>query len=121
MKKWNLGRLLAVVLVLGMVMSMTPALAANESANVVYRSGNIYTMDDSNPHATALAVKDGRLLYVGSDSGLPLHFMYHLPPLLSFFHSQKGPPQSRLALLRGLESCFGLTFEYQCGQIAEEN
>ena len=91
MKKRNLGRLLAAVLVLGMVMSMTPALAVSESADVVYRSGNIYTMDDSNPHATALAVKDGRLLYVGSDSGLPLHFMYHLPPLLSFFHSQKGP------------------------------
>ena len=55
-------------------------------------------MDDDNPHATVLAVKDGRLLYVGSDSGLPLHFMYHLPPLLSFFHSQKGPPQLRRAL-----------------------
>ncbi len=26
-------------------------------------------MDDDNPHATALAVKDGRLLYVGSDEG----------------------------------------------------
>ncbi len=69
MKKWNLGRLVAVVLVLGMVMSMTPALAASESADVVYRGGNIYTMDDDNPHATALAVKDGRLLYVGSDEG----------------------------------------------------
>ena len=47
MKKWNLGRLVAVVLVLGMVMSMTPALAVSESADVVYRGGNIYTMDES--------------------------------------------------------------------------
>ena len=69
MKKWNLGRLVAVVLVLGMVMSMTPALAVSEGADVVYCGGNIYTMDDDNPHATALAVKDGRLLYVGSDEG----------------------------------------------------
>ena len=36
MKKWNLGRLVAVVLVLGMVMSMTPALAVSEGADVVY-------------------------------------------------------------------------------------
>ena len=35
----------------------------------LYHNGRIATMDDDNPRAEALAVSDGRILYVGSDAG----------------------------------------------------
>ncbi len=71
MKRNTIGRLVAATLTVAMLAGMTPAFAAGpESADSVYRNANIYTVDDANPHATALAVKDGRLVYVGDDSGV---------------------------------------------------
>lgn len=38
-----------------------------ETADVVFTNGNIYTVNERQPHAEALAVKDGRILFVGSN------------------------------------------------------
>ena len=39
--------------------------SARDAADTVYLNGRIYTVDDDQPWAEALAVKDGRLLAVG--------------------------------------------------------
>lgn len=36
----------------------------------VFKNGRIYTMDRELPYATALAVRDGRIAYVGTDEGV---------------------------------------------------
>ena len=43
---------------------------SGDVADSVFRNANIYTMDDENPTATAIAVKDGRLVYVGDEAGV---------------------------------------------------
>ena len=44
------------------------ALGAQRSADLVLTNANIYTVDDAHPRATALAVRGGRVLFVGSDN-----------------------------------------------------
>lgn len=39
-----------------------------ETADVVFKNGNIYTVNESQPHAEAIAVKAGRIVFVGSNS-----------------------------------------------------
>jgi len=46
------------------------AIAAGPVAETVYRNGYIYTVDARNSTQQALAVRDGKILYVGSNSGL---------------------------------------------------
>src|SRR5210317_1912989 len=60
-------RLLAIV-----VCAALPAAWAQE-ADLVARNGKLWTVDDDNPHAEALAVLDGRFIYVGSDAGVEKH------------------------------------------------
>jgi predicted amidohydrolase YtcJ len=51
------------------VAALAPAtLAAQKSADLVLTNGRIYTVDSVRPTASALAVRAGRVLYVGSDS-----------------------------------------------------
>ena len=49
----------------------TPPAAAPSStaspADRVYRNGVIFTADARNSHAEALAIRDGRIIYVGSN------------------------------------------------------
>ena len=35
----------------------------------VFKNGHIYTMDREMPYVSALAVRDGRIAYVGTDEG----------------------------------------------------
>jgi len=44
--------------------------AADTAADLVLRNAVVYTVDTLNPRAQAVAVRDGRIIYVGSDSGL---------------------------------------------------
>ncbi|EKE75117.1 amidohydrolase [Gallaecimonas xiamenensis] len=37
-------------------------------ADIIFKNGHIHTVDKSNPYASAVAIKDGRFLTVGSDS-----------------------------------------------------
>jgi predicted amidohydrolase YtcJ len=51
------------------VVALAPAvLAAQGSADLVLTNGKIYTVDNARPHASALAVREGRVLFVGSDA-----------------------------------------------------
>jgi predicted amidohydrolase YtcJ len=61
-------RLLPVV-----VISIAACGGGGESAgsiDLVLRHGTIYTADDSRPSAEAVAVKDGKIVYVGDDAGV---------------------------------------------------
>ncbi len=44
--------------------------AASESADLVLRNAVIYTADDRAPRAEALAIKRGKIVYVGSNDGV---------------------------------------------------
>lgn len=41
--------------------------AADRAADIVFRNGSIYTVDGTRSWARSVAVKDGRIVYVGSD------------------------------------------------------
>jgi predicted amidohydrolase YtcJ len=43
---------------------------ARESADVVFKNGNIYTVNDRQPNAKAIAVKGGRVVFVGTNEGV---------------------------------------------------
>jgi adenine deaminase len=38
-----------------------------EPADVVFKNGNIYTVNEKQPRAEAIAVKAGKIVFVGSD------------------------------------------------------
>src|SRR6185503_7646639 len=42
-------------------------------ADVVFKNGNIYTLYDCHPLVEAIGVKDGRIIYVGSNKGVKAH------------------------------------------------
>lgn len=42
------------------------AATSSESADAIYTNGKIYTVDDSNVWAEAVAIKDGKFVAVGS-------------------------------------------------------
>lgn len=42
--------------------------AKPETADVVFKNGNIYTVDERRPHAEAVAVKAGKIIFVGSNA-----------------------------------------------------
>ena len=68
MRAWTLFiRLLAVA-----VCTAVPAAWA-QNADLVARNGKLWTVDDANPRAEALAVLDGRFIYVGSNGGVEQH------------------------------------------------
>lgn len=45
-----------------------PATAQSETAETVFVNGNIYTMNERQPRAEAIAVKGGRIVFVGSNA-----------------------------------------------------
>ena len=47
--------------------------AFGQQADFVARNGNIWTVDEANPQAQALAALNGRFIYVGSDDGVENH------------------------------------------------
>lgn len=64
----RLKRTMALLLVLAMLLPAFPVMAA-EAADSVYCNGNIYTVDENNPTATAIAVKGDKIVYVGDEAG----------------------------------------------------
>jgi predicted amidohydrolase YtcJ len=44
-----------------------------ESADVVFKHGNIYTVNERQPHAQAVAVKGDRIIFVGSDEEVKMY------------------------------------------------
>ncbi len=57
--------------ILALVIAMTLASACSNSfdqADKIIYGGTIVTVDDSNPRAEAIAIKDGKIVAVGSES-----------------------------------------------------
>jgi hypothetical protein len=54
------------ILCLLLFASITPLQADSPPADLLFVNGNIYTANDAAPHAEALAIKDGRIAFVGS-------------------------------------------------------
>jgi predicted amidohydrolase YtcJ len=46
------------------------ARADSQAADIIYRNGHIYTADPADSMQQALAITDGRLVYVGTDTGV---------------------------------------------------
>ena len=45
----------------------------SQEADLVLRNGTVWTVDESKPTAEAVAVKDGKFIYVGSDKDVVKH------------------------------------------------
>jgi len=55
---------------LGITLLAASCFAAETPADRVYRNGTIFTADTQHPSAEALAIRDGRIVYVGSNEGV---------------------------------------------------
>jgi predicted amidohydrolase YtcJ len=53
--------------VLCLVVWTSPKLNATDAADLILTNGNVYTVDDRQPHAEAVAVKNQRIIFVGSN------------------------------------------------------
>jgi predicted amidohydrolase YtcJ len=62
--------LLIIALLFLPLAATTPTKSASLKADLVFRNGRIYTMDASRSWAEAVAVKDGKFIYVGDDDGV---------------------------------------------------
>jgi predicted amidohydrolase YtcJ len=60
MRKFSLVLLL-------LVLVLSSAQSKNESADIVFKNGNIYTVNERQPRAEAIAVKAGKIIFVGSN------------------------------------------------------
>jgi predicted amidohydrolase YtcJ len=50
-----------------LLFAFIPAAVKTETADVVFKNGNIYTVNERQPHAEAIAVKGDRIVFVGSN------------------------------------------------------
>lgn len=69
--QWFVRALIVTALAAGCSQSESPAPTAG--ADAVYRNGRIYTVDAGRSWAQAIAIKDGRISFVGSDAGVAAH------------------------------------------------
>src|SRR2546421_1584259 len=51
-----------------LMFSFLPARSPADPADLVFINGNVYTVNDKQPHAEAIAVKGDRIVFVGSNS-----------------------------------------------------
>jgi predicted amidohydrolase YtcJ len=61
----------ALVMACAMAAGCSQKSRATTTADLVVRHANIHTMDDKLPHATALAMKAGKILWLGEDADAP--------------------------------------------------
>lgn len=54
-------------LLLLILLLIPPRISAEPSADTILLNGNIYTVSDAQPHAEAIAIKDSRIAFVGSN------------------------------------------------------
>jgi predicted amidohydrolase YtcJ len=55
-------------LAVGLLMLIMSSAQSNlETADIVFKNGNIYTVNERQPHAEAVAVKAGKIIFVGSN------------------------------------------------------
>ena len=58
----------AVLLLPAFVPSLEPIGAQVEPADIVFKNANVYTVNDAQPKAEAIAIKYGRVAFVGSNA-----------------------------------------------------
>src|SRR5205085_8868659 len=60
----------SILLILSLLLSFAfvPSAPNAASADLIFINGNIYTVNDKQPHAEAVAVKGDRIVFVGSNS-----------------------------------------------------
>src|SRR6185503_15008387 len=51
-----------------LLLALIPAPQAGQTADIVFKNGNIYTANDKAPRAEAIAVKADRIVFVGSNA-----------------------------------------------------
>jgi predicted amidohydrolase YtcJ len=51
----------------GLALATAPAIRAAETADTILFNGNVYTVNEAQPHAEAIAIKGERILFVGSN------------------------------------------------------
>ncbi len=84
-----------------LLLGLTPPPTQVNSADIVFKNGNIYTVNDRQPKAEAVAVKGGRIVYVGANGGsqkyvgkgtrvIDLHGNTVLPGLTDAHHHLAG-------------------------------
>ncbi len=66
-------RLLCVFSMLSLIIVFFAAAGYSQTADRVFFNGNIYTVDEEFSSVTAIAVKDGKFIYVGDDTGVRAH------------------------------------------------
>jgi predicted amidohydrolase YtcJ len=52
----------------GLLVTALSSLRAAEPADVVFKHGNVYTLNEARPRAEAVVVKQGRIIFAGSDA-----------------------------------------------------
>lgn len=62
-------RVLLVIVVSAFLLSVAAAQKNPNSADIVFKNGNIYTANDKTPRAQAIAVRADRIVYVGTNAG----------------------------------------------------
>jgi adenine deaminase len=50
------------------LLPLIPSPIQRQTSDIVFINGNIYTVNDRQAHAEAIAVKHGRIIYVGSSA-----------------------------------------------------
>ena len=65
----RIAALIVIVAALSFVV-LRPGSAQVEPAEVVFKNGNVYTVNDEKPRAEAIAVKYGRIIFVGSNEAV---------------------------------------------------
>ena len=73
MKNSKIRNLVVLVAVISLITSCEPKsieIDSSSSADLVMHNGAIYTVDNARSWAQALAIKDGRIIYVGADVGI---------------------------------------------------
>jgi predicted amidohydrolase YtcJ len=59
---------LVAIVVIAISLFLTTGYSGPEPADVIFINGNVYTVNDKQPRAEAIAVKGGRIVFVGSNS-----------------------------------------------------
>jgi predicted amidohydrolase YtcJ len=68
-----LARPAAINVLIAVILGCTLAACTDQGADLVFRGGAVYTVDEDRSWAEAVAVADGRIVYVGDDDGVGAH------------------------------------------------
>jgi predicted amidohydrolase YtcJ len=60
----------ALLLSIAVLLGIVPGANGVEPADIVFKNGNIYTVNERQPHAEAIAVKGDRIVFVGSNAAV---------------------------------------------------